>query len=391
IPVNEEKYKEAGTYNVDYKVVDQWGNEGTASVTIKVHGLPVISANFQEYFIDDSTILSGVGGNPTASWMQASDIVGEVPTFIDILGPANDIGGNNTIMYEITSGPSTDFSKLGIYNVTYTAINPDGRSSEKTISVVINARGITTDPTDTLSISANGFVVEAGQNHNLTTAIVKDSTHGNAFAYKTVKDADGNIIEYTDITDNITVNENQLQQIINASEKGGIFDLTFEVKEGNKSVSKIVKVIVKGSSVMVDGDTNLIVTANDFTISYQEAKTLDEAEAIVKATAQAVLLNDEELSRSAVLKISANSEQLSEINSVGINGSSFDLTFTASYINQEGKETSVSVSVVVTVNGKSDVTSNGVGTGDNTSILIYGIALCLSTMYLIKKNIRSRT
>ncbi|MFV0394508.1 MAG: hypothetical protein ACK5LC_08940, partial [Coprobacillaceae bacterium] len=369
IPVNEEKYKEAGTYNVDYKVVDQWGNEGTASVTIKVHGLPIINATGQEYTLEENDVITGVINNPIVSWKQASDTLNQVATDITIPGPANTIGGNNTIKYEVVSGPSDDFSKIGVYKVKYTATNPDGKISEKTVPVTIEPKGTITEPTHSLFIYANSFTIEQTEAINLTDEIVKDSTHGNAFAYKLDKDEEGVTIDATDLTNQVTVNTEQLNKIKNAPTTGGIYELTFDIQNGNLSVSKVITVVVKGEKtpppVITPDGNELSITANDFSLSYQEAKSLDETNAINKAEVKVVLLNQEETKTRTMLLTKVDTTQLYTINQADVNGGIYSLTFTGVYIDTDGNETTISTTVQVEVYGSDEVEAPGT-TGANT-------------------------
>ncbi|MFV0394277.1 MAG: SdrD B-like domain-containing protein, partial [Coprobacillaceae bacterium] len=225
IPMEDNKYTEAGTYEVSYTVTDIYGNAKTEVIKVKVHEKPTVSATAQEYIITDSNIVNGIENNPNASWKQASDTVGQTPAVVDILGPANMTGGNDTIKYEVLSGPSSDFSEVGIYQVKYTATNSEGVFDSKTVYVLIRSTTENIDPTNTLSIDARDFTIDNASAVGLTDTIVKNSSHGNVFATKKT-DTNGNI-SYTDVSSAVSVDATQLLAIKNATKAGGTYPLTY--------------------------------------------------------------------------------------------------------------------------------------------------------------------
>ncbi|MFV0394712.1 MAG: hypothetical protein ACK5LC_09995 [Coprobacillaceae bacterium] len=270
IPMTDNRYTTPGTYNINYTINDVYGNVTTKSRSIRVHGLPTINANGQEYVITDPTILTNIQNNPTASYLVAGSTVGSTPTSVNIPGPANTVGGNNTIKYEIVTGPSMDFSVAGIYQVKYTATDPNGKTTDKTVDVFIKPTESITDSTGTYIINANDFTIENGEAKELTETLVKNNSHGNASAIKKVIDKDGNIT-YVDVSDKITVNISQLTAIKSVTKVGGVFTLSYTIKDEEKTISKDIQVTVNMATdelvVSVDSTDYIVKEGNNITIT----------------------------------------------------------------------------------------------------------------------------
>ncbi|MFV0395871.1 MAG: SdrD B-like domain-containing protein, partial [Coprobacillaceae bacterium] len=95
--ISDSKYSTLGTYQVSYTVTDvTTGAYSVVTRNIKVNGLPTITANPQEYVIENNDIVDGVINNPTASWKKASDTVGTQPVDTTISGPAVTTPSNDT-------------------------------------------------------------------------------------------------------------------------------------------------------------------------------------------------------------------------------------------------------------------------------------------------------
>lgn len=95
IPVTDNKYKTAGTYEVTYKVKDlTTGSYTTVTRLVKVHEAPTVSATPQEYTLGDTGIMGSVLNNPSASWQEAPVTVGDADERM-ISGPADATGGVN--------------------------------------------------------------------------------------------------------------------------------------------------------------------------------------------------------------------------------------------------------------------------------------------------------
>ncbi|MDQ0359768.1 immunoglobulin-like domain-containing protein [Breznakia pachnodae] len=387
IPVTDGKYTTPGTYEVTYEITDRFGNTQTKTRTVKVHGLVEIEASAQEYLSDDATILSQVESAASASYLKASDGVGSAPVSIDL---------SSDIKVTVESGPdgTTDFSKVGIYKVTYRVTNTDGKTDSVTIDVLIEDSGTIVDATGTLKISGVGFQLTQDDAKKLTEK--EAIKNGDVKAFEIIKDVDGTTIGYNDVSDSAKVYTEQLTAINNVTKSGGIFDLIFEVEKDGKSVSKLVKVSVQGTGtppivVTPDGD-ELAISANDFTITYKEALIIDETTATDLSEVEAYLLKtDPDLvnasTDSITIKVSGN--QLDMIRGVTSKGGTYDLTFTAEYISKDGQLVTNTVTIKVTVlpEGKastapteSTTTNNSVGTSDSTNMLYYILLLGISSM-----------
>ncbi|MDF9837046.1 MULTISPECIES: SdrD B-like domain-containing protein [unclassified Breznakia] len=365
IPVKDSKYDEAGTYEVSVKVTDIiTGASHSETRLVKVHEAPTVKATPQEYTVGDAGIDTAVKANATASWKQAQATAGATPSVIDLTAA--------DISYEIVSGPSSDFSKIGIYEVKYTAVNADGKKGTKTVEVLIKPKGAEEDPSKTLNIDATGFVLENKDAKDLDTA--KSITNGKAVAYVKTFDSEGNHTGYEEITNDITVDADELEAIQKAPKQGGIYDLTYTVENDGKEVSKTVKVVVKGVTTVIeeiDDDESLALTAEGFTIKYENASSLTEADAITLGSAEAWLVE----AGTEVTDIKVDSTQLDAIKKAGENGGIFDLTYTATYDDGAGNVYTAEVSVKVVVEGKGTPTPEPTPDGDELAITAHGFIL----------------
>ncbi|MDQ0360191.1 immunoglobulin-like domain-containing protein [Breznakia pachnodae] len=396
IPVTDGKYTTPGTYEVTYEITDRFGNTQTKTRTVKVHGLVEIEASAQEYLSDDATILSQVESAATASYLKASDGAGSAPVSVDL---------SSDIKVTVDSGPdgTTDFSKVGIYKVTYSVTNADGKTDSITVDVAVTPRGIIWDKTGTVAIYAEGFEVANKDAKSLTEAIAKDSGHGKVFAVYKETDSNG-VVTYTDVTADVTAYAQELAAINAASTTGGIYDLTFKVVKDDKETTKRVKVSVQGTGTppvvtTPDGD-ELAISATDFDLTYNESKSIDETTAIAKANAQAYLLKADETAttRFVTLNVYVDGDQLEVIRNGSSKGGVYDLTFTAEHIATSGEKVTNSVTIKVTVSGDgkpsiaptTSINNNSdvVKTGDTTNIMFLMLVLLVSGGFIVMQKKR---
>ena len=394
-----------GIYTTTIEVKDKHGVTNTTTRDIHVNGLPTINASNQEYKISETNILQKVKDHATASYINSQN------TSVNILD----------VNIDSISGPNDNFTKVGMYEVTYkttltingvtktenkmvkVAINKDDAVKEN--NVVINANNFTVANEDAknfseddvidaakvfaynqpslsiinnirvtsglnainnapstggiyevvikaigdsgdasikvyavvlgenietnadLAIYANGFVVENADAINLNLAKVKE--HSNVKAI--------NLITNEDIT-NISVNNTQLTEIINAPKAGGFYNLTLSATDAkNNQVSKTILVVVKGVNVEVND--GLSIYANGFVLENTQ-RNISEAQAIAYANAKAyVIANGKEITN-----IKVNEDELKAITLAPITGGIYNLTFSASI---DGKSVSKIVTVVV--------------------------------------------
>ena len=331
ISIVDAKYSQAGTYQVTIRVNDVvTGSYSEETRLVRVHEAPIVSATHQEYVLGSAGIMSNVLANPNAAWKEAGTTAGSTPTVQTISGPADAVGGANKIKAEIISGPSSDFSVAGIYKVTYTAQNADGRTGSITVDVLIKPAGSITDSTNTLSIDANNFILENAQAAGLSAATSR--VNGNASAYTKTFDAFDNQTGYAAIAQsNIQVNATELAAIQAAPTTGGIYDLTFTVSDDGKTVSKTIKVLVKPLGALENDD--IIISATGFTISYTNALTLDNSGANTNGASVAYLVERDAGGNitgfTQLVGIVADGSQLSAINGTSKYGGVFDLEYTA--------------------------------------------------------------
>lgn len=173
------------------------------------------------------------------------------------------------------------------------------------------------------------------------------------------------------------------------------------MKHDDKEVSHRVKVTVVGTTTpptvtTPDGD-ELTISANDFTMEYKDALTIDESMAIELSEVEAYLLKNSTEDTLKRISISVNGNQLAEIRKVSKKGGVYELTFTALYTAENGDTVTneVTVSVTVLEEGQrkpstaptSNNSVNNVNAGDttNTTSLMVLLVAMLGVILVLKK------
>ncbi|MDQ0361789.1 SdrD B-like domain-containing protein [Breznakia pachnodae] len=394
MPLENGKLTTPGTYQLTYEISDRYGNVQTSTRIVKVHGLPEINADSQLYMVSDKQILEQVKNAISASYLQAQDTVGAQPLSVDLTGD---------VKVEVVSGPNgtLDFSAIGVYQIAYTVTNIDGKETTTTIDVMVQGDESTWDSTKSLLITGSGFNLTQKEAKDLTIAeaIVK----GDVKAFEAVRDENGNIIAYNDISNQITAYSDNIKSINKVTTAGGVFDLVFEAKQGDKSVSKLVKVTVEGTStppVIVTPDGyELGITARDFTIEYQKSLLIDTNQAMVLAQVEAYLLNEnkEIITTDQTINIKVNGKELEAIRNGGKNGGTYKLTFTAEYTASNGEVVTNTSTIDVTVlkehqtNPSVAPGNTTVDTSDSTNIMFYlGLGLVSILLLMNRKKLLKR-
>lgn len=325
IPVSEGKYTTAGTYEVTYEVKDIRGNKATATSILRIHEEPSVVATGATYSINDTGIDASVNGLASATWKEAPETVGE----------AVEMDITSSITKEV-SGPSSDFTKAGLYEVTFSAADTNGKIGTKTVVVLV--KDITDESDDGLTIHAENFVLENAEAKEMDVA--KAITKGNVTGYEEtyVNNVLTGIVELQKSA--ISVNQTQLENIKKATADGGMFKLKFTVTKGSKSVTKEVNVYVKAKGDVEDSSGTLLINAKSYTLDYSTAVAHTAADAVVSATATAtlivkdadgVVLEFKDVSNTIVV----DAGELAAINATTRDGDVFDLTFNVS----EGEKT----------------------------------------------------
>jgi hypothetical protein len=149
------------------------------------------------------------------------------------------------------------------------------------------------------------------------------------------------MIDSISMKDSVRVNEDDLNKLKSVKSKGGIYTLEFILEDNGEKVSRNVNVVVIGKNtppIIETPDGNgLAISAENFTLSNDQAKQLDEATAIDKAKVKAILLQpdmqhtDERMSTAPNLKIRADELDLEVIRNIDTLGGSSELTFYVDY------------------------------------------------------------
>lgn len=344
-------FTEPGTYSVTYTVTDKWGNEATLTKVVKVNEGPVVTSYGSQYVLGtaEADIIADITTDVNATWLKAPDAVGEAVE-TTIATPANTTGGNDTIKYELdASNPSSDFSVTGIYKVNYTATNPDGKTATTTKYILITSTEVEANEAG-LMISAEGFMVEQADKAAFTEEISKDADHGKVEAYKAIKDADGNVTSYVDLTkDAYLKNFDVVSKVNNAPETGGIYPATYEIMDIDGSADVTVAIVVNGTNIVTEN--GISIYADSFVIENAEAAGMDDAKVIEHGNVVAVRNEDS----SFITDITSDSAQLDVIKSVNAGGGIFPLGLTANDV-----DNTASKDIKVTVKGYNVNVENGI-------------------------------
>lgn len=273
VPQTDGKYTTAGSYKITYKVKDVRGNETSVDRLVRVHEKPIITANSATYLVTDTTIDAQVNALASATWLEAPATEGAAVS--------RDV--TSSITKTVTSEMGvTDFSKAGLYTVTFNLNVPVGGTASKTVQVLV--KDPKDESSDGLTIHAENFVLEYADAQDLTLA--KSITDGSVQAYAQTENS-GVIEKIEKLNDSaISVNTTQLKAIQSASIDGGIYKLTFTATKDSKTVSKEIEVLVKPKNAVVDGTDSLMLDAKAFVVDYEDAASLTEALAISNGSGQ---------------------------------------------------------------------------------------------------------
>jgi LPXTG-motif cell wall-anchored protein len=233
----------------------------------------------------------------------------------------------------------------GIFRLTYTVTDPEGRTASVTVDVVVPGTQTAEDRTGKkdLAITAHGFTTTVDAAIELTDDAVKELSEVKALIVQT-----GVPVE------NIAVDQDQLNAIRNAGPQGGIFDLTYTATDSEGHTASVtVKVAVTGTQTSGTTPTgnvpdpenpekaDVALTAHGFTkdrsITATPGNAIDFADAEAWYIQTGIKIDKD--------KITADQDQLDQINSAGPEGGIFDLTFTVT--TADGTRTGVTVKVTV--------------------------------------------
>lgn len=313
---------------------------------VKVNEGPTVIATPQVYDLGEVGIEDSVKGNASASWLKASDTIDTAPTKVD-----------TATTYEIITGPSTDFSKVGVYKVKYAA-SDNGYDDEVTVDVVV--KPVDSKKVGAVEIGASGFTLTQAEAKALLEVHAKDKAE--VLAFLETKDDQGVTVGYEDITSKVTVDTDEINDIKAVDENGGFFPLTFSVTEGDDTAELTVNVVVSGKEVSTDG--HVAIKASSFSIENLDAKVLNAelAKDALYANATALIVEDGTSLEGS--KITVDSNELAAINAVDLAGDTLPLTFTVTHdFGGTVGTKSVDITVQVTVKPTKvapTVTANGI-------------------------------
>lgn len=332
IPLEKDKYTEPGTYQVDYEVKDIYGNVATTSKVVQVHGLPEITYGEQIYGLNDKNLLAKIKEHPTAGYLKASKVPEEAPEWQKL-----------EVDWKVVNGPYGDISltKAGVHRIEYTVINEDQRMTKVIATVMLLHSGTLPPTSSDLYISAKGFSLGAVEAKNLDEFKVMQEKYADVDAFKVKRNEKNEMIDSISMKDSVRVNKGDLDKLKSVKSKGGIYTLEFVLEDNNEKVSRSVNVVVIGKNtppIIETPDGNgLAIFAENFTLSNDQAKQLDEATAIDKAKVKAILLQPDmqqtgaRMSTAPNLKIRADKLDLEVIRNIDTLGGTSELTFYVDY------------------------------------------------------------
>ncbi len=247
VPMSGDVVTTAGTYEVSYYVTDVYGNVATAKRVVKVNGNVEVEASNQVYHISDVDIAGSVLSSASASYLKASDVVGEVAISTDV-----------TISDAVVITSTTDvnnYTEVGAYIVKYTATNEDSNSGEVTVVVNIIDDNVSTNTE--LAIGANSFHIPLSEASALTPDLL--STKANIIAW--------NKVTGDDLTKNVIVEKDDLAAINNTTSEG-VFPVKLTVSNNGITLTTTINVFVGG---VVSGDETVVIYASGFNVKLSDA------------------------------------------------------------------------------------------------------------------------
>ena len=202
--------KEAGTYEVTYKITDSKGASAVKTITVTVNPrieqlnkVPTIKA-------EDKVLQVGDEFNPLAGVTAEDDEDGKI-----VLTEANII--KNTV----------NMKEAGTYEVTYKITDSKGASAVKTITVTVNPRIEQLNKVPT--IKAEDKVLQVGDEFNPLAGVTAED------------DEDGKIV---------LTEANIIKNTVNMKE-AGTYEVTYKVTDskGASAIKTITVIVKKGSSL----------------------------------------------------------------------------------------------------------------------------------------------
>ena len=120
----------------------------------------------------------------------------------------------------------------------------NNETKRTTVKVFIEPENGSVDATKQLTLDANNFNLSYQEAKTINEEKVKEESYGNANAFWIQRNSDSQIEGFKNISNQIKVKEEQLQQIQKTSANGRHFPLTFLVNYETYQVEKTVEVII---------------------------------------------------------------------------------------------------------------------------------------------------
>ncbi|MDF9824237.1 Leucine-rich repeat (LRR) protein [Breznakia sp. PF5-3] len=367
-----------GTYEVQYKVVDERNYETIQTRIIKVHGQPILKMENQRFNVDDFSNIN-INQHVNAYWMQAQDSPNQSAQKVAI--------EDKDLSYDIILGPDKQFQKVGIYKVKFTA-KAGTVSKSKEVSILLSDASSVQDILSSVLIAADSIQINYQDINALNPSQLLQRSNANAF--KIDKNTSDEILGFRNIKQSIKVHEKQYEQIKKCGPEGGVYPLIIYVNADGIEVSKEIMVVVYGTNTPKVEDEKLVITAKDFSLSEADAKTITDEQVNELAQAKALLLTNDEF----IYDIRCNEEELKEIRKG--KGGTYNLTFTAQHFEDEeyvSATTKVKVKVNANIYGKyqqkknisSTLAKASVAAGDTTDISLYMQVLVVFGIFVLRK------
>lgn len=312
VPMSDDVVTTAGTYEVTYEVTDIYDNTASVNRVVKVNGNVEVDASNQTYNIKEADIATTVSNAATASYLKASDVVGEAAV-------STDVAISDVVVVSSTTDV-IDYSKVGAYVVKYTATNEDSKSGDAT--VVVNIINDNTSTNEELALAANSFHIPLSEASSLTAELLSVKAEITAW----------NMINGDDLTRNVIVDVDDLAAI-NATTTEGVFPVKLTVSNNGITLTRTINVFVGGT---VSADNTVVIYANGFNVHLDDAATYDAESAKVDSKLEAYVIESATLIDTADLTADINA-----INSATVIGN-VDVVFT-----HEATGTSTTVVAVI--------------------------------------------
>ena len=281
-------------------------------------------------------------------------------------------------------------NKGGLCDLEFRIMNQKQMEVSKDVSVYIKPQYSTIENAS-LSLHATGFEISYNDVQNINANQLKQKA--SLSAMKQLVNTQGYPVSYEDLTSKIEIDQKSLNELQATTETGGVYPLTFILKDQETQVEKTILVVVNGKkpplAIALPKNDTLFIHANNFEIKLNDAPSLSKEVLVQKSQAKAMLMNTQ-----TPVEIMIDEEQLTKIKQANTTGD-YEIKLMASVV-LDKKEYTTSLNLKITLlNDTSPLIAankpytNMVNTSDYTQKETYQ-AMILIACWIVFINKRNR-